>query len=396
MTADVKEFTNWIDTVKSLEPLGENLMKIWGRSEPSAADHQDMYRLALSAIANAYLGHVFVDPRRPTWSPLWNAAMNMGGPVPDYVYMLADVEPEGIYRLSGYRGTCLFVDITQRSWEILGVSPDMGGHAPSHDLNDLTLGPDGYFSVILSGERPEGYTGDWWPLHPTTVKLMMRKASYDWIGEVDARVAIDRVDDVPPASREEIARRISNVAAWAQGMIKFDIELARYYHDTHTINDLEISKKIKELGGLPDQIYYDGFYEIDDDEALVVDTALPATCRYWSILVADDRFSTVDWINRQSSINGHQARMDPDGRFRAVISARDPGIHNWLDKADNPSGMMQLRWNRASDSPDPIVKKVPFADIRKYLPADTPAMSLEERKEQLRIRREGAQLRILW
>ena len=36
----------------------------------------------------------------------------------------------------------------------------------SHDLDDLALGDDGSFSVVLSAERPAGYDGDWWPLDP--------------------------------------------------------------------------------------------------------------------------------------------------------------------------------------------------------------------------------------
>ena len=35
------------------------------------------------------------------------------------------------------------------------------------------------------------------------------------------------------------------------------------------------------MGGLPKQAYYDGIHEIDDDEALILETALPEECRYW-------------------------------------------------------------------------------------------------------------------
>jgi hypothetical protein len=95
-------------------------------------------------------------------------------------------------------------------------------------------------------------------------------------------------------------------------------------------------------------------------------------------------------------LNDVQARIDSDGRFRAVVSRRDPGVPNWLDKADYPWGIVQLRWNRASDHPDPTMKKVPFAAVRDHLPADTPVVTPEARREQLRARREAAQLRRIW
>ncbi|MCU0275198.1 MAG: hypothetical protein MUE34_18390, partial [Acidimicrobiales bacterium] len=170
---------------------------------------------------------------------------------------------------------------------------------------------------------------------------------------------------------EDTARRFSELSAWIEGMIGFDMGLIRWYREHHGVNTFLRSQKITSVGGLPTQAYYDGIHEIGDDEALIIETELPQTCRYWQALVGDDRFCTVDWVNRQSSLNDHQAHIDTDGRFRAVISRLDPGVPNWLDKADYPWGVIQMRWNRASDYPDPTMVKVPFAEIRQHLPADT-------------------------
>ena len=79
-----------------------------------------------------------------------------------------------------------------------------------------------------------------------------------------------------------------------------------------------------------------------------------------------------------------------------MISRRDPGVPNWLDKADFPWGVIQMRFNRATDFPEATVTKVPVVDVRAHLPADTPVVTPAEREEQLRRRREGAQLRRIW
>ena len=79
-----------------------------------------------------------------------------------------------------------------------------------------------------------------------------------------------------------------------------------------------------------------------------------------------------------------------------MISKRDPGVQNWLDKADNPWGIIQLRWKLPSDAPDPTVVRCKVADVRKHLPEETPAYSKAEREEAIRRRRVGYQLRLHW
>lgn len=397
--SDTNALPSWADQMRALEQVGGNLLATWRPDGATEAEIQDMNKLALSILATGYLCRVYTDAKRPVFMPLWNYAMNQGGPDPDYVYSTCEVESSGVYRISGFRGTSRFVEITQQTFDILNPTQlENGNPVPAtHDLDDLEQDADGYFSVILSAERPAGHDGDWWQLDPRTCRLLMRKCSCDWRNEVDARVAIERLDD-PGADMtpEDTARRFSELAAWIEGMIGFDMGLIRWYREHHGVNTFLRSQKITSVGGLPTQAYYDGIHEIGDDEALIIETELPQTCRYWQALVGDDRFCTVDWVNRQSSLNDHQAHIDSDGRFRAVISRLDPGVPNWLDKADYPWGVIQMRWNRASDYPDPTMIKVPFAEIRRHLPADTPVVTPEQRREQLRARREAAQLRRIW
>src|SRR5262249_22320369 len=143
----------------------------------------------------------------------------------------------------------------------------------SHDLDELSIGEDGYFSVILAAERPAGHAGDWWRLDPRTVRLLMRNCCSDWKREIDARVAIERLDavgeDMPP---EEFARRFSELADWIVGMITFDMVLVRYYREHHGINTLLRSGLMDAMNPFPVQVYYDGIHQIDDGEALIIET----------------------------------------------------------------------------------------------------------------------------
>jgi len=391
----------WTEQIRKLEGVGEGLVALWRPDGASEAEVQDMNKLALSILACGYLCHVYTDGGRPVFMPKWNYACNQGGPDPDYTYSTAEIDPSGVYQISGFRGTSRFVEITQQ--ERLMTSPrhfERTGPplTATNDLDELNIDDDGYFSVILSSARPQGYEGDWWSLDPRCRKLLMRRCACDWKREVDARVAINRLDapgqDMTP---EESARRFSEMAEWIDGMIQFDMQLVRHYLEHHGVNVLLRSSWIDGGGGLATrQAYYDGIHQIADDEALIVEFPVPAECRYWQILVADDRFATVDWVNRQSSLNDVQARVDGDGWFRAVVSKRDPGVHNWLDKADVPWGILQARFYRADSYPEMTVTKVASSDVLSHLPPDTPRLTPGEREIQLRERREGAQLRRIW
>ena len=396
------ELPTWDAQMEALKGVADHLLATWRPDDASEAEVQDMNKLALSILACGYLCNVYTDARRPVFMPLWNYACNQGGPNPDYVYLSAEIDGAGVYELVGRRGTVRFVEITQQGpgmmTSLKNVEKRMKFNAITHDLDDLTIADDGSFRVILSVERPEGHDGDWWQLNPEVGKLLMRKCACDWNTEIDAQVAINRLDDsgedMAPA---EIARRFSEMGDWIKGMIDFDMELVRYYREHHGINVLLRSQWIQQGGGLATkQAYYDGIHQIADDEALIVEFPVPTDCTYWQILVADDRFSTVDWVNRQSSLNDVQARIDPDGWFRGVVSKQDPGVHNWLDKADWPWGILQARFYRADDYPEATVTKVPVAEVLEHLPAGTPVLTPQERAAQLRHRRTGAQFRRIW
>ncbi len=384
----------WADQMENLKEVGERLLLTAERNDTEAR-RQDMYRYVLGAVSNGFLNYVNADYGRPTITPLWNHQYNYGGPNPDFAYKFTLIDPKGTYRISGFRGTSRFVEITQQSTDFAGSGTGKPG-AITNDLDQLSIGEDGYFGVILSAQKPEGYVGDWWELGADTASLLIRATSADWKREVDPRLAIDRLDDVPRPTPEQMAARFSNLPAWISQIIELDIGLTRYYREHHGINTISKSQRMADTDPFKGQIYLDGAFEIEDDEALILETEIPEQYRYWQILLADDRFATVDWVNRQSSLNDVQARLDSDGKFRAVISVRDPGVPNWLDTGGEPWGIIQMRWNRCSSAPTPVVTKVALADVRKHLPADTPVITPELRREQLRVRREAAQLRQFW
>ena len=112
--------------------------------------------------------------------------------------------------------------------------------------------------------------------------------------------------------------------------------------------------------------------------------------------MTNELYDTLDWYNNQTSLNDSQSHPDADGVLRYVLSARDPGVPNWLDTMGYARGLVQERWMNCSSSPVPTVRKVPLADIRKYLHPGTRSVSPEERQRVIRDRRLALQQRSLW
>lgn len=163
------------------------------------------------------------------------------------------------------------------------------------------------------------------------------------------------------------------------------------------VNKLKVLDIAAQSGGLlAGQFYYEGAYEIADDEALIIEAKVPDRCLYYSMILTNEIYETVDWYNNHSSVNDTQATVDKDGILRIVVSAKDPGVPNWLDAAGHMRGLIQGRWADCDSHPVPQVRKVAVADVRNALAAGTGVVAPEQREQILRERRSALQQRPLW
>jgi hypothetical protein len=147
---------------------------------------------------------------------------------------------------------------------------------------------------------------------------------------------------------------------------------------------------------LTKQLYWPAVFQFDEDEALIVETEMPASAPYWNIQLNDPLFNAVEYVYRISHINDWNAVRSSDGKLRAVIALNDPGVPNWLDPAGFTEGTLYGRWYDCDSLPIPTIKRVKLAELRDHLPADTGIVTPEERADQLRRRVRAAQRRRRW
>lgn len=388
----------WEKLIDALRPLGTAMRaRVPERLSSDPQIMAESMRLLLYGLGRANSDALVADRSHPMFVPELNIAQNIFQPNADTIYKSALIAKGGSYIIRGDRGTTRMMILAQMGPDTLRT----GKHHPvvgQGDFDSLKKDTDGNFEVLISPEKPDDYKGDWWQLDPQCEKFMIRIVSCDWGVEREPRFGIDRLDASPAKARvsketlhasfEEIAG-ITAVCALAFPTHVEELRAEGY------LNKFKVFD-VSQMSGLQGQSYYEGAYELADDEALISEVKLPSEYRYWSIILTNELYETTDWYNAQSSLNDKQGVVDNDGIFRTVISAKDPGVYNWLDTTGYKSGAIQGRWFGANEKPMPSLKKVKFSEVINHLPADTRLITPEQRDRALRDRRLAAQKRIIW
>jgi hypothetical protein len=350
----------------------------------------------MTSLSFAYFLYFHADAEHPDWGPLWNPVYTLQ-PNPDDIYLYCPIREDLSYRLAGNRGTVKMLLInTQGALPGLGDADHTGVRYADIDDRSLILDAAGNFEILISREKPSGHTGNWLPIKPGASVLMTRYRSYDWINEIDPVMSIQCLDPVGPKPRlspEQIVERVKQMAAMPVAATSLFYAMQNQVKADVGINVFQPQK----LGGaLSKQFYIPAVFEYEDDEALIIETELPQQRHYWNFQLNDPYFNALEYVYRLSSTNGHFARLSSDGKFRAVLALKDPGVPNWLDTAGYKQGTIYGRWYDCDSCPTPTLKRVKFADLRNHLPADTPVVTPEERARELADRVAACQRRRRW
>jgi hypothetical protein len=392
---EIAEWGNLLDRLRELS--GKMMARLPAEMQRDPQIQQEVARLMLESLAAGTIGAVSHDADRPVFLPSLNLTLNIGQPNADTIYKQARIAPGGTYRLRGRKGNVRIARIGQ-----LGADPSTPARISVRDYNDINTLPadaDGSYHVILSPQRPAGYTGAWWRLDPQTSELLLRLVAADWGKERDPTISIERLDapaTKPRVTSEVLQIRLAVLPDAVERMAILLVDHAAKLVAEGYVNRMKVFD-VSQIGGqLTGQFYYEGAYDLADDEALIVEAKVPDKCLYYSMILTNMIYETTDWYNNHSSLNDSQLHVDDDGFLRVVISARDPGVANWLDTAGHAKGVVQGRWTECSAQPVPGLRKVKIDQVMRSLPANTPKVSPQEREQHVRDRRAALQQRNLW
>jgi hypothetical protein len=316
----------------------------------------------------------------------------LGGTSRDLYHVSASVDGRRTYRLFGRIGDLKVL--------LIQVFNTILGGAGQKQLVDADLAKmadaDGNFEVILSAKS---HVGNWIPLEPDSHCnfLFIRRFFVDWDGDrgaldielLDGPVDNKDLDEAAMARRILLAADslIFLVEKWNIGI--YDLYLSKNHGKKNSLVVVPGSEIASDSAGSPKTIYTWGIFDIQDDEALVIEFEAPKAA-FWSVQIQDVWTKPIDYLNHQSDINQKHAVIDSDGKFRVVICLKDPGVANWLDTNGRKEGTIVGRAYLPQATPSvPIVKRIEIRNIKNHLPADTKLVTQEQREAAIKLRRSG-------
>ena len=313
------------------------------------------------------------------------------------------------------------------SGSIAELRPGTAANGGVLDSSKLEVGPDGRFEILFAPARPDGHRGNFIatkatrrsrkpdgsmePVEFTSRWIVLREIFHDWEREDLLDLEIVRVGSEgthpAPQGPEQTAAQLRRVGEWLKHQMFYWNEFYAVTLETYEDrdgdgkrfmprNDLNPPNPGVVFGGQATNLYAGGVFELGPAEALLIEVTVPIEPAYSGFHLANLWGESLDFANHQSSLNGFQVEVDPDGVRRYVVAHRDPGVANWIDTTGLPEGFLSLRWtypNRPAALPTTRVVKLRFDEVRAQLPASTRSVAAEERRERIRVRQAHVQRR---
>lgn len=344
---------------------------------------------------SAALGAANSDPANPKLTWIWTAPRTwLGHHVPGSRWGMDN--PDNVYRFVTVDGVSKY-EITVRpkqpgpaQFSFLLYDSFAGENTkqknlddPIDGLRDRDLKPeaDGSYKITLDNSPANGRKNHIRSNSDAKI-LIVRNTLNDWARQDTQEVTIKRVggEAVKPQGEKELTRTTVD------------------YLKAETDSLLAIQHKGQWSGSQPNVLNKPfirggnwgfastGTFKFGKDEAVLL-TLDPAGAKYLNVVVYDPWLVSREYVHANGNLNNVAATPNKDGTFTYVISAKDVGIHNWLDTGGLHEGRILIRWQalpegtKSADNAVREVKVVKLDELAKVLPPETNKVSPGQRKE---------------
>jgi hypothetical protein len=292
----------------------------------------------------------------------------MGLDNPDTLYFHSYIRDDAEYVVSGRRGST-----ADLSFQVLNgdYSPvDVPDSLTAFDDRAFDIADDGTFEIRFGPGRagPNYFT-----LGKGSAMLIVREVYSDWSAERRGMIRIRRADTTgsapPRLTKDLMAKRYGVAGKILLSRLKTFLAFPEWFYLKLPVNTMTEPRSTP--GGLTTQFSSVGHYDLADDQAMII-TVPASEAPYQGFQLGSMWYVSLDYLTHQTSLTADQAMTDPDGQIRFVVSERDPGLANWIERTGHARGYLQIRWQRLSrdlkPSDGPIVEVVEVSSLEQRLP----------------------------
>ena len=292
----------------------------------------------------------------------------MGLDNPDTLYFHANLRDDAEYVVTGRRGTTRDLNFQVLNGDYSPV--DVPDSLTAFDDRAIDVADDGSYEIRFGpGPARRNYV----TLGPGAAMLIVRDVYSDWATERRGTVRIRRAgaEGLGPAPRteEQLRKHYARAGKMLLGRLRTFLAFPEWFYLKLPVNTLTEPRLTP--GGLSTQYSSVGHYNLGEDQVMVV-TVPASDAPYQGIQLGSLWYISLDYSNHQTSLTADQAKPDPDGNLRFVISERDPGVTNWLERTGHERGYVQIRWQRVSReltaTDGPTVEVMKLDDLPAALP----------------------------
>jgi hypothetical protein len=389
----------WAHFCDRLKAAGGRVFK--DANPPTALQRVDGFRYLTQNLSQAFdLALETKNTKYPAIHAFCSPTRKLGSDNADCVYLQAWIDGDSVYKLSGKKGTARMWNVTVQgprpavrpAGEPRTILHEPFGDTPEANIfgHELKTNWDGTFELYIGGEQ-RGQ--NWLPAPKGTRKLYLRQYFDSWDEEA-AEYRIERLDMTTPRpvpTPEETIEAMNWAADFVYNVVDFWPEYLwekNEQTDPRTINRFASEATATRGSGGKDarrgRLGSSARWVVQPDEALILE--FDHDDGFWMLTCEGQFANSMDFLYRPVSYTPSRTRVDPDGRIRLVVTAKDPGYANWVDNQGYTAGILAFRSVMERSLPDLRTKVVEVADLARHMHPQSPKVTAEERADQLRQR----------
>jgi len=328
-------------------------------------DFAEARRALLHILMHGLESWLEADPERPFFTPFINQHKKLLGDNPDARYFSAVIDENHRYRIRGNLADATYTSFTVE----LGAGSEGDGLGATLNDTEFEADANGNYDIIASAQEVKG---NWLRLPPGATSITSRhyyererSINNDRLHHIP--ITIENLAPVKPRplpSDEDIAAGIRRVTRFVRGnMIPMGGDNGPAWV-SRVPNEFAPPVKDDSHEAITyaarDNVYSMAPFVLGPKQALIIRGRFPR-CRFANVVLFNRFLQTLNYEERQISLNRAQARQDADGNFEMVVSHRDPGHPNWLDTEGRPYGIMFWRFQLPEGDIEPL--KTAVVDI---------------------------------